>query len=49
MARISRLRSVFISYPSMEEEVLNLTPLRAVAGLKLNVSGLPKRQIIGYR
>ncbi|MGI5402057.1 hypothetical protein ACQEVG_21940 [Streptomyces sp. CA-135486] len=49
MARISRLRSVFISYPSMEEEELNLTPLRAVAGLKLNVSGLPKRQIIGYR
>ncbi|MFK4227312.1 NACHT domain-containing protein [Streptomyces sp. NPDC019890] len=49
MARISRLRSVFISYPSMEEEELNLTPLRAVAGLKLNVSGLPKRRIIGYR
>jgi hypothetical protein len=49
MARISRLRSLFISYPSMEEKKLNLTPLRAVAGLKLNVSGLPKRQIIGYR
>ncbi|MDQ0941633.1 NACHT domain-containing NTPase [Streptomyces sp. V1I1] len=49
MARISRLSSLFISYPTMGEEKLNLTPLRAVAGLTLSVSGLPKRQIIDYR
>ncbi|MFI1400626.1 NACHT domain-containing protein [Streptomyces sp. NPDC020681] len=47
MARMPRLRKLSISYPDTEERRLNLTPLRAVEGLKISVRGLPKRQIIG--
>ena len=47
LARIPRLRTLTLAYPEIPGTKLDLAPLHVVPDLRLRVSGLPKRQILG--